>query len=378
MNKRTKPLLALSWLAIGACYFVFSDIAAEGADAASTSSTSQADAELEQGFLRGQELLRARSIQEAITELEAVVFRDPDYAQAWVLLTYAYRFEANRNPALYGGTIEEARTVIEAARQKMAVAAANAMRLEPANPAAIAAQAFVERNRGNKRLAETFYRRALSLDPNDPEILERFSQFLQLVGRTDEAVQLSNQLRELEPDNPPYNINTARALQRDGQDEAAIAILETTDSPDQFFHQIRMTTLSRAFAELGRYEDAAQTLNGMRTNILNQDSVNAAADLLRQASDAPPATTDLPALPRFLDFVYVHVGVSERVMEKYERDLAVQEHGEFEDWSPAFSGLRRSAVFKNYARESGLLEYWRQTEFADLCRPVGEDDFECD
>ena len=174
MNKRTKPLLALSWLVIGACYFVSSDIAAQGADAASTGSTSQETAEeakLNQGFLRGQELLRARSIQEAISELESVILLDADYAPAWVLLTYAYRFEANRNPVIYDGTVEEARIALLSARQQMAVAAAIAMRLDPENPAAIAALAFVERNRGTKREAETLYRRALSLDPAVPEIL---------------------------------------------------------------------------------------------------------------------------------------------------------------------------------------------------------------
>ena len=115
----------------------------------------------------------------------------------------------------------------------------------------------------------------------------------------------------------------------------------------------------------------------MRTNILNEGSINAAAGLLRDASLEQSATTTLPALPRFLDFVYVHVGASERIMEKYERDLAVQGYGEFEDWSPSFSDLRQTARFRTYVRNSGLLEYWQQTEFADVCRPIGEDDFEC-
>ena len=30
------------------------------------------------------------------------------------------------------------------------------------------------------------------------------------------------------------------------------------------------------------------------------------------------------------------------------------------------------------AREIGLVDYWKEFGWPDLCRPVGEDDFECD
>jgi hypothetical protein len=34
--------------------------------------------------------------------------------------------------------------------------------------------------------------------------------------------------------------------------------------------------------------------------------------------------------------------------------------------------------FKQILRDMGLVDYWRQSgKWADFCRPVGEDDFEC-
>lgn len=47
-------------------------------------------------------------------------------------------------------------------------------------------------------------------------------------------------------------------------------------------------------------------------------------------------------------------------------------------WMPYFSGVRQLADFKRYVREEGLEHYWRTTgNWADSCRPLGDDDFEC-
>ena len=47
-------------------------------------------------------------------------------------------------------------------------------------------------------------------------------------------------------------------------------------------------------------------------------------------------------------------------------------------WQPLFSGYRASAQFKEVMKERGILNYWRETGFPDICRPIGEDDFECE
>jgi hypothetical protein len=47
-------------------------------------------------------------------------------------------------------------------------------------------------------------------------------------------------------------------------------------------------------------------------------------------------------------------------------------------WGDDGSRYRQSQQFRNYARQAGILQYWRETEFPGLCRPVGGDDFECD
>ncbi|MCH9027894.1 MAG: tetratricopeptide repeat protein [Proteobacteria bacterium] len=47
-------------------------------------------------------------------------------------------------------------------------------------------------------------------------------------------------------------------------------------------------------------------------------------------------------------------------------------------WNPALAEYRASAQFKDYTRQTQMDTYWRKHGWPDLCRPVGDDDFECD
>jgi hypothetical protein len=46
-------------------------------------------------------------------------------------------------------------------------------------------------------------------------------------------------------------------------------------------------------------------------------------------------------------------------------------------WNRTMSDLRQTPRFKELAREIGLVDYWREFGWADNCRPIGTDDFEC-
>jgi hypothetical protein len=46
-------------------------------------------------------------------------------------------------------------------------------------------------------------------------------------------------------------------------------------------------------------------------------------------------------------------------------------------WYPVMSEVRQLPEFKKLVTELNLVEYWRAHGWADACRPLGEDDFEC-
>ena len=47
-------------------------------------------------------------------------------------------------------------------------------------------------------------------------------------------------------------------------------------------------------------------------------------------------------------------------------------------WDPMMRRYRQTDEFKSYIRDSGVFDYWQQAGFPPQCRPVGDDDFECD
>jgi len=49
-------------------------------------------------------------------------------------------------------------------------------------------------------------------------------------------------------------------------------------------------------------------------------------------------------------------------------------------WLPKMQELRKTPRFKEFVREIGLVDYWKEYGWPDtnICRPVGDDDFVCD
>ena len=46
-------------------------------------------------------------------------------------------------------------------------------------------------------------------------------------------------------------------------------------------------------------------------------------------------------------------------------------------WGEAFAGTRARPEFKQLARDLGFVDYWRTYRWADKCRPLAGDNFEC-
>ena len=46
-------------------------------------------------------------------------------------------------------------------------------------------------------------------------------------------------------------------------------------------------------------------------------------------------------------------------------------------WYPIMADVRKSQAFNDFVTEINLVEYWRESGWPELCRPLGTDDFEC-
>ena len=131
---------------------------------------------------------------------------------------------------------------------------------------------------------------------------------------------------------------------------------------------------------MGRYGEAADTLQEIPSGTIPSEAIEEAVRLLR----AGPARANLPQtvpLDR-LGFVYLYVGVSDGVLDAYERlaEAGIPAVGNDVGllWAPSYAPVRETERFKAYVRKAGMVDYWRARGWPDHCRPTTAGDFACD
>jgi tetratricopeptide (TPR) repeat protein len=272
-----------------------------------------------QDYLRAKALFRLRglkSLTDATNLLEQVVTRDPGYAPAWALMSLAYELTPNFHPAFISGDIAATRRVFETSLPRAEAAARRAIALDSKLADGYEALALVQAQRGKLLEAEELYLKALALDSNDPDTLHQYSQILAEVGRWDETLAMRERLQTLEPLVPIYNMTSAILLRLNGQNDAAIKSFR--DFPADFAYG--KIFLSETYAALGRFGDAANTLSEIPPQAFLPGTVTEAVRLLRSAPAAAAAPQRLPRLG-ILEFVYLHVGAANRVLEYQEGNI---------------------------------------------------------
>jgi TolB-like protein len=336
------------------------------------------DTESYQTYLRARSLIQARGrerIIEATALYEQVVARNPNYAPAWDSLSSAYYFMAVGDPVLDSGSLDEARRVTDPYRSKMEAAAQRAFELDP-NFIGGAALGVYEFENANILSADERTSKALALDPNHPDMLTNQSILLATVGRLKEANTLRRHLKLVEPYEPLSNVWTARYLWVDGQDEAAVAILNALppDTPQ------RVSDLAMIRASMGRYAEAADLLENAPPGNGNPEARKEAIRLLRAAPAEVDGLDTRPKLGAGLDWVYLHVGAPELAIQSQEFRVKLGFAAPSQlplMWHPSYAPLRKTERFKAYVRDLGLVAYWRAKGWPEWCRPTTGDDFVC-
>jgi len=337
------------------------------------------DVESYQQYLVARALYRARGVGlgQAIATLEPLVARNPGFAPAWALLARCYSLVPLHSPVVFRGTVEEARRSAQDALNKMEMAGRRAIELDSKHADGYVALACIQMVRGKWIEAEDLFNEALALDGNDPEALHFYSIMLTWLGKSKTALAMRERLRALEPLVSVYNIITAVVLWTTGQKAAGLSMVEEMPA-DAFGGYYRNVVVATAYAALGRFNDAADTLLLITGHLVSQRAVEEAARLLRGVAAGATAADVLPWLEGELGFAYQYVGAIERLLEWPERNLEIGYIGSnanFQLWYPERAPLRRMERFKNYVRAAGMVDYWRARGWPDLCRFSGSDDF---
>jgi TolB-like protein/DNA-binding SARP family transcriptional activator len=344
-------------------------------------SNRMSDTESYQDYLRARALVRAVGprepggpLTEAAKLLEKVVARDPNYAPAWGLLAQAYAVIPGFTASRFNGTTDEVPLIGADSLQKVEAAAQQAIRLDPNGIDGYTAQARTRYAHHLFAETEDLYKRALSLDPGNPEALQPYSNMLGVLGRLKDSLVLSLRLQAQEPLVPIFNGATAAILFENGRTDEAIAIWKTTPGPGP------LTNLAEAYASMGRYGEAVEVLQKIPAGTASPGVLEEAIRLLRTA----PAQTASPqqnALSHTaFGFVYLFVGTPDRALDFYEglADAGFYRVTESKLWAPDYAPVRKTERFKAHVRKAGLVDYWKARGWPDLCHPTTGDDFACD
>ncbi len=322
-------------------------------------------------------LLRARSLfiergienmRQSIQLLEEAVKQDPAFAEAWGLL-------ASVNTALASWVISDEEDFGTPARE----AAARAIELNPELAMPYAAQGFVLQKAFEWSEAIARLEEAVARAPdNATAIFWRGLAMLRL-GYFDAAEDDLKECLRLEPLYANCHIHLSYLEMFRGNPDAANEYF--LEGIAQGFEGYK-PKLSYMLYQMGEKGAALQLVRYMYhwspafvdawQLAVEGDAAQrerAIAEWNQAATEFMPALVDAPDI-LFEAQAYDRISVTDRVYP----DTLIQ----YAIWNPFYPGLRNSADFKRLLRELRIDEYWREHGFPPKCRPVGENDFDCD
>lgn len=319
--------------------------------------------------------LRDSQVPPAADDLRALVREHPDYPRAWGgLATMVWALSTVPRPGR------------DALRAEAEAAAATALRLDPDQPdahAVLAGQACREQ-RWSDCLGRS--RRAVQNAPSDSLWRSWNAHRLATVGYVQDALREQQQAVQLDPLGSAAHTFLGRLLDTSGRHDEALAHLRLGGLPAAHTASYFNAVWRRDFEEARRLAELLEPDVPWRSSQL------AAVDALLDATKLPHLLSVIEHSERSLlpedlrepyNFMRFVLPASQR---DYARDIAgldaVQQAGyasyQWIFWMPGERALRQSPAFQKYVRDSGLLAFWREHGWPDVCRSDGGDGVVCD
>jgi TolB-like protein/Tfp pilus assembly protein PilF len=168
---------------------------------------------LQSYMLAGQLVERGNfeSFEPALSYIAEATNADPNYAEAWVLTAFAHK-------RMYQTGLIGLQEYLAAAEPALE----NAMRIDDALPEAHAEKAALHWQMGDVDAAEGAFKTALELEPDNPQSLYAYGNYLRSIGRPQEAVPVLKRALEGNPLSIDTLFELGKAEMYSGQPERTI------------------------------------------------------------------------------------------------------------------------------------------------------------
>jgi len=229
-------------------------------------------------YLQARAAYRARGdgVKRSIELYREVLKRDPNYAPAWSGLCGSLGvlswYVSDAEKADTARNLDEA---VEAGKRALALA--------PDSVDTHIMLAMVYTHQWRWKLADQHFQRALTLAPNDAELLANRANWLAATGRLEEALHSAQRATAIDPLNHVFLNRPGFLLYYAGRNDDSIALLEAAHklAPD---YSLVAANLARGYLRAGRADDAERVLDSMKVPPPETDVNRAAIRLARDPS----------------------------------------------------------------------------------------------
>ena len=329
-------------------------------------------------FIEAQTLVSQRvgdSLPRAIALLEEATRLDPKFARAWAKLAVALAVEPQYAAADWQTNWAGAEK-----------AAQRAIDLDPKSAEAYAALGYIDFSR--RRYVEMVEpaQRAIAIDPNDVTANFWLANQLAGTGRTAEAETVNDRALKTDPGNALLLFYKASMRWRSGDTETALKLAKRVDARRGPFAG---TILSEVAARDGDHdrgaEEFARGFGRFRTGLSKEDLVAIYRGVYGDEAARKDALAVIARHPddEMAGTLLLMLGEPEQSFAYFEQSGTGLSDGYLNYlWLPSEYSrkARQHPAFQTFAKRIGLVDYWKQNRWPDLCQPAperGPDAFTC-
>jgi TolB-like protein/DNA-binding winged helix-turn-helix (wHTH) protein len=325
-------------------------------------------------YLFGRSLLRTWTPsyhEPMVAAFEKAIELDPDFGLARVALVNSYGQAAMWGIVPYAAALREE-------------AFSRAVEMAPELPQTDILRAQQYAKQWQRAEADAHYRRALARLPNDYDAHTTYAGFLSGQGYMREALRHAEAAHRLDP-LAMMNVHVmAVAVEALGDYDRAHSYYESTRSlvgnrnipaSEELFRLMSVGAFdeARALAQETRSSGPGNPVWDSGMALLEDPAAGRAA--LRKFY-ADPAYTDVSSVTGITRFA-AHFGDAELAVAGLRKANEVSHALMPAIWGRSWQAVRADPAFKRFVTDIGLVAYWREAGWPDMCRPLGDDDFEC-
>ena len=334
-----------------------------------------------QAYLLGRDFFRRRSevtlLDRAVEQFNIAIRLEPDYAEAYsglaAVSVVINGYQAEPDPQ----ALDKAKAFSE-----------KAIELSPelAEPYAVLGLYYRSIRASDWKLAGEYIDRAVELAPNNATIHLWQGTSRMIMGHVDRAYDSLLAARELDPAGPLIAGWLAEGHVALGDYPAAMKQYRSGVDLGDGGHRSLLLGLAEVQLLTGDIDDAKKTL----TEFFGPDAVGPWLDVYLPARLNGTNQVEARALieafntqsqynDQFSVIMLAAIGANDAALDILRENADIEDDIIKNAWMwPQFADMRKSPGFKDLLKHYNLPNAWRELGWPKYCRPIGDDDFECE